>query len=78
MHYRPDLCPVCEASWVGDEIPPENRHHYGGLTHFRRWIAIYDWYRDVTVAYACPDCNAIFDRWSFRRIHPPPHANRLN
>lgn len=78
MSDQPDTCPVCGSSWIGDEIPVESLHHYGGATHYRRCIGIYDIYRDERVAYACPDCNAVFDRWTGRRIHLQPKAQRLN
>lgn len=71
--FEPPACPACGASWMGDEIPLEERHHYGP-THFRRCIRIYDMSKDTTVAYACPDCKALFDRWSGARL-PECHPN---
>lgn len=59
---RPDSCPVCGATWLDGEIPPESRHHYGGATHFRRTISIYDSIMDMGILYACPDCESIFER----------------
>lgn len=71
-------CPACEASWIGEEIPPELRHHYGGATHGRRCIGIYDLHLDMRVAIACPDCKAMFDRWTGLRIHALPAAKRMH
>lgn len=48
-------CPFCKCSLIGDEIPVDIRHHYGG-THWRREIGIYSRILDRTVAFRCPDC----------------------
>lgn len=53
---RPDRCPSCGVSLIGDTIPAGIRHLYGGATRFRREIGIYDRGLDRTVAYRCPDC----------------------
>lgn len=58
MTEIPDDCPHCGSSWIGDPIPEKDRLAYG-RTHFRRCIAIYDRYADRTVAYKCPDCDAV-------------------
>jgi endogenous inhibitor of DNA gyrase (YacG/DUF329 family) len=55
-----DTCPACGTSWIADEIPADLRHHYGGVTHYRRTIGIYDLYKDTRVAVACPDCGTRF------------------
>jgi hypothetical protein len=61
-NQRPDSCPVCGATWLAEEIPPESRHHYAGATHYRRTICIYDCIMDMGILYACPDCESIFER----------------
>lgn len=78
MTFRPLACPACGVSWVGEKIPLESRHHYGGATHFRRSIGLYDVHLDMTVAIACPDCRAMFDRWTGIRIKSVPYAKGLN
>src|SRR5688572_19903865 len=50
----PDKCPHCGANLVGDEIPENRRHMFGGSTHYSRVMAIDD--RDRTTHYECPDC----------------------
>lgn len=57
-----DACPECGTSWLAEPIPEASRHHYGGRTHFRRLIGIYDPRRDRTVAWRCPDCGTEWDR----------------
>jgi predicted RNA-binding Zn-ribbon protein involved in translation (DUF1610 family) len=71
-------CPACGATWIGDEIPPDIRHHYGVASHFRRSIGIYDMELDMTIAIACPDCGAMFDRWTGTRLNSAPYANKMN
>lgn len=70
-HRPPDNCPLCGAIWLGDEIPPDLRHHYGSRTHFRRTIGIYDLLRDMRVGYSCPDCGTAFDSWTHRPVSAP-------
>lgn len=53
---RIDHCPHCKTSLIGEPIPEKDRHHFGGSTHFRREIAIYDRDRDETTHFRCPDC----------------------
>lgn len=56
-----NICPKCKADLTGEEIPEEFRElHYGGKTHYSRKIGIYDWDRDMTVEWMCPDCE---HRW---------------
>lgn len=57
-----DTCPICGVSWVGDPIPETHRQHYGGATHFRRLIAMYDVTLDCTTQWKCPDCLTLWDR----------------
>lgn len=78
MSFRPLACPACGVSWVGEEIPAEMRHHYGDVTRFRRCIGIYDIHLDMRVAIACPDCKALFDRWTGMRIASVPHSKKMN
>lgn len=59
-----DTCPnpECGKSWIGEPIPETHREHFGGSTHFRRCIAIYDRDKDRTVAWRCPDCEMEWER----------------
>lgn len=62
---RPDdlpNCPHCNANLVGDEIPENRRHNFGGATHGSRIIAVYDQARDRTAYFKCPDCDGIIER----------------
>lgn len=61
-------CPKCKVSWIGTPIPHASREHYGGNTHFKREVGIYDMNRDMTVAWECPDCKTRFDRWTMKEI----------
>lgn len=63
-----DVCPACGASWIGEEIPVDLRHHYGGPTHYRRTIGIYDLYKDQRVAIDCPDCGTRFKQGDVRLL----------
>jgi hypothetical protein len=49
-------CPNCDANLVGDPIPEQQRHHFGGKKNFMRTIGLYDDDRDMTIAWRCPDC----------------------
>ncbi len=53
---EPLNCPHCNANLLGDKIPDEDIASFGGATHFKREIGIYDWEKDRTVSYKCPDC----------------------
>lgn len=75
MSNYPQQCPHCGTSWVADEIPVHIRHHYGGRTHFWRTIGIYDILLDGNIAYACPDCESVFERWTHQRIPGAVLAN---
>lgn len=68
---------MCGVSWIGEKIPPDIRHHYGGRTHGRRTIGIYDLHLDMRVAIACPDCKTMFDRWTGETLSqlPPSGMN---
>ncbi len=41
-NFSPLSCPACGTTWIGEEIPQDIRHHYGGNTHYRHTIWIYD------------------------------------
>lgn len=56
---EPLNCPHCGVSLLGDPIPDDIKEHYAG-THWKRELGIYDWDKDRTVAYECPDCKK---RW---------------
>jgi hypothetical protein len=51
-------CPHCGANLIGQEIPKESQHHFGGATNFLRLIGMeYDG-DDCISAWRCPDCGA--------------------
>lgn len=50
-------CPACGSDLRGEPVPEKSREDYGGITHFRRVIAVYSWEQDRTVAWRCPDCD---------------------
>jgi hypothetical protein len=59
-----DNCPKCNVSFIGEEIPDENKKYYSG-THWRRDIGIDGGYvgiYDGIVALKCPDCSHEFPR----------------
>jgi hypothetical protein len=60
MTDTPANCPSCKVALIGDVIPPEQRHLFGGAERFTRVIGLYDTKRDATVEWACPDCG---HRW---------------
>lgn len=51
-----DSCPECGGSFIDGPIPETHREHFGGSTHYRSLIAVYDRERDCTVAWKCPHC----------------------
>jgi len=57
-----DRCPSCGVDLTGDPIPEESRHFYGSHTHFSRRIGIYDFERDRTTHWECPDCGHVWPR----------------
>jgi hypothetical protein len=60
----PMSCPN-NCDLTGDPIPDEHRDYYQeGSTHFSRAIGIYDWYKDRTVFWSCPDCKVTWDRFT--------------
>lgn len=56
-----EYCPHCGADLQGDPIPEESQHHYSS-THFSRKIGIYDFWKDRTVEWMCPDCDGRWER----------------
>lgn len=60
---EPRHCPSCGADLAGKSIPAKSRQYYGGGTNFKREIGLYAF--DVTVGYACPDCDHRWPRPGF-------------
>jgi hypothetical protein len=60
---RPDNCPLCDASLIGDPIPQELRDGggYGDSTHWRREIGYSAC--DYIQFWICPDCGGTWNRW---------------
>lgn len=58
----PDSCPNgCDLK--GAPIPDEWREYYAsGTSNFSRVIGNYDWEKDVTVSWSCPDCGITWPR----------------
>lgn len=54
-------CPHCNVDLTGEPIPEEYKEFYGNETHFSRKISIYDFCKDKTVAWQCPDCGKQWD-----------------
>lgn len=50
-------CPACGNSLQGEPIPEADQQSFAA-THFSRKIGLYDWGRDCTTSYRCPDCEA--------------------
>ena len=60
----PQNCPYCGVSLLGEEIPLDKRHLYGGKTHYFRLIGIeVQGVYDGVLFYRCPDCKRAFHRW---------------
>jgi uncharacterized protein with PIN domain len=51
MTWIVDRCPECEMQWA-----------HGDQGQYSKLIAIYDHYKDRTVAWRCPGCSALWDR----------------
>jgi hypothetical protein len=58
----PMECPLCKASLRASPIPEEQRHHYGGATHYSDVIGVYDHARDRTTHWRCPECGGTWER----------------
>ena len=56
-----EKCPVCGADWFAG-IREEDG------ARCSRMIAIYDQRRDMTIQYRCPDCGAIWDRFTLEQV----------
>jgi hypothetical protein len=58
----PMSCPN-NCDLTGDPIPEEHREYYSPeTTNFSRVIGNYDWHKDRTVSWSCPDCEVVWDR----------------
>lgn len=56
-----EYCPHCNINLRGDPIPEDIAHLYSS-TRWGRKIGIYDFYKDRTVGWKCPDCNGEWER----------------
>ena len=60
-----DSCPRCQSDWRGKLIPPKDRHFFAGTKpHFRRLVGVEVPGYDGVSYWQCPDCNAMWDRWT--------------
>lgn len=62
-----DTCPHCQASWIGNPIPPQHQEAYGNNTHFNDAIALRCRESYEVVAWECPDCHSRFDAGTWER-----------
>ena len=53
---EPLVCPHCKVSLLGEKIPESMRKPYAG-EYFKREIGVYDFDKDRTIKYRCPDCS---------------------
>lgn len=75
MGYVRSSCPHCQTSLVGEPIPPESRHLYGGDTHFDRTIGVeVRGVYDGILFWTCPDCAGTWHRWP--KGHPARNIAR--
>jgi hypothetical protein len=58
---KPEYCPACDALLTSDQIALESMCSYGS-THFSRALGISRMDLDCTVAFMCPDCDAVWER----------------
>ncbi len=56
----PYLCPFCYASLRGAPVPTKGG--FSGYQFFSRVFSVYDFAKDRTVAWRCPDCNFEWER----------------
>tara|TARA_Y100000034_G_scaffold59657_1_gene72549 strand:+ start:17373 stop:17618 length:246 start_codon:yes stop_codon:yes gene_type:complete len=57
-------CPHCGNNLQGAEIKQEDRHLFGGVTHFGRKIGWQDPdIYDGVLFWKCPDCGEKWHRW---------------
>ena len=56
MQETDEHCPKCNADFDGGEIPENIREYYSPPYRWSRKIGIYDYGKDRTVAWKCPDC----------------------
>lgn len=58
----PDVCPN-GCNLQGNPIPDKWREYYApGTNYFSRAIGNYDWDKDATVSWSCPDCGITWPR----------------
>ena len=62
-----ELCPKCGINLQGKPINEDDQHLYGA-THFSNKLAVYDSGLDMTVAYSCPSCLAVWDRFTGKAL----------
>ena len=61
-------CPACGASWIGEPIPEEDQHLFGGAKSASRLVGKTDWDLDMVCEWICPDCDARWDRFTGERL----------
>ncbi|WP_028393996.1 hypothetical protein [Bacillus cihuensis] len=61
MKDNKENCPFCNADLQGEPIPVEQQDS-NGATHFSRKIGIYDFEKDRTIKWQCPDCKGEWNR----------------
>lgn len=61
MTNNKENCPHCNTELQGEPIPKEQQESYGA-THFSRKIGVYDFSKDRTIKWVCPDCNGEWGR----------------
>ncbi|MGE8081386.1 hypothetical protein [Peribacillus loiseleuriae] len=61
MRDNKEDCPHCNANLQGESILKSQQEAYGS-THFSRKIGVYDFFKDRTVKWTCPDCQGEWDR----------------
>ncbi|MED1674219.1 hypothetical protein P4U77_11900 [Pallidibacillus thermolactis subsp. kokeshiiformis] len=62
MSDNKEYCPYCGSDLQGPPIPLENRHNYGGATHFSRKIGISSRELDRVIKWQCPNCDKEWKR----------------
>ena len=64
-----DTCPACGGSWIGELIPPKDRHLFGtNKPHFSRLIGCELPGYDGVSEWECPHCSATWGRWTNERL----------
>ena len=63
MTELPRYCVECGVDFQGEKILEEERWMYDeGDEYYSRILGQYDWDKDRTVAWACPDCGHTTER----------------